>query len=123
MKPKKKLYKNQEEIKEKFLDFIQPFFKKYPQITRAFLFSSLTNKTFGIYEKEYKNNKGSDIDLVVFIKGTILKEWKEFKAQNKDFTLYKDNQFRKFIYKNNAHKVDIVIPHKKIVKQTYSRIK
>jgi len=123
MKPKKTVYKNQEEIKKLFFVYIKPFFKKHPQIKKAFISGSLANGTFGTYEKEYKGHNASDIDLVIFLDNSIPRKWKNLESTNADFELYKDDEFRRFNYKNNVHKIDIIIPHNKIIHARYERIK
>ncbi len=112
MKPKKTLYKNQEEIFLKFLKFINPFFKKYKEIGEAYLWGSIADKTFGIYEEEYRGHTGSDIDLVIFPdpKLGIPKNWKLL-HDHSWMGVYKDHEFREFKYKKNIHKVDLLTAH------------
>jgi len=83
MKPNKILYKNQKEILKRFLEFIKPFFKKYKEIEEAYLWGSLAKGEFGIYEKEYHGEIGSDVDLVIFLKENkdIPKNWKNLTGQ------------------------------------------
>ena len=114
MKPKKMYYKDQKEIFKEFLKFIEPFFQKYKEIKEVYLWGSLVDGTFGLYEKEYREQTGSDVDLVIFLEknSDIPKGWKNLNAPQSWFDLYKDREFRKFEYKGNIHKVDLLVAHK-----------
>lgn len=123
MKPQKTIYKNQGEIQKKFIEFIQPFLQKYPEIKEAYLEGSLAKGNFGLYEKEYKGHTGSDVDLVLVIDGKIPSNWKNLEATHPEMKLYKDNEFRKFCYQKNIHKIDLNIYNKKISKKNFIKLK
>lgn len=112
MKPRKIPYENQEEIYEKFIEFIDPFFREYGEITESYLWGSLAAKTFGLYEEEYEGQIGSDVDLVIFINSNsrIPKDW-ELLHDHSWMGAYKHPKFRDFKYKGNIHKVDLLVAH------------
>ncbi|MBS3086953.1 nucleotidyltransferase domain-containing protein [Candidatus Pacearchaeota archaeon] len=115
MKPEKIKYKNQREVLKKFLNFIEPFLKKYGnEIKEAYLWGSLVEGTFGLYKKEYMGQIGSDVDLVVFLKkdSDIPSEWKSLNTKKSWFSLYKEKDFRVFRYMKNPHKVDLIVVNK-----------
>ena len=77
------------------------------------MWASLAEGKFGIYEKPYRNQVGSDIDLVVVMKEpiNIPKDWKFTKVEKSWFDLYHLGHFE---HQGHKHQIDglIVIPSK-----------
>jgi len=129
MEKKKKIYKNQKEILENFLEYIYPFFKKTPEIKEAYLWGSLAKEEFGTYKRPYNGKTESDVDLVLFftLQSNIPKDWKNLNDPHSWFNIYKCQEYRNFKYKNHIHKVDFLVAHKdksvKDLKKTNKKIK
>jgi len=129
MEKEKKIYKNQKEILRKFLEYIDPIFRDNPEIKEAYLWGSLAKGDFGIYKMPYNGKTESDVDLVLFInpKSNIPKDWKNLNDTHSWFDVYKCQEYRNFKYKNQTHKVDLLVVHKdksiKDLEKTNKKIK
>ena len=108
MKPPKVLYKNQEEVWRKAEKYLEKVLTKCNCVKEAYVWASLAEGKFGIYEKLYKNQIGSDIDLVIVMNEpiNIPKEWKFTKVRKSWFELYHLGYFE---YKGNKHQIDGLI--------------
>ena len=113
MKPQKILYKNQNDIWNKAEAHLKKLLLNSNHVKEAYVWASLAEGKFGIYEEPYKNQIGSDIDLVVVLENynDIPKDWKFTKVEKSWFDLYKLGYFE---YNGNKHQIDglIVIPSK-----------
>ena len=104
-KPKKIIYKNQEEIHDKIIDFINS--KLTDDVKEAYLFGSAVTKEFGEYIEEYESHKGSDIDLMVIMPNNkIPKDWKYLNTKKRWWKLYKIDKIN--INRTN-HILDVII--------------
>ena len=113
MKPPKILYENQEDVWDKAEVSLKKLLSNCNSVKEAYVWASLSEGKFGIYEKPYKNQIGSDIDLVIVMKEpiNIPKNWKFVNVEKSWFDLYHLGYFE---YKGNKHQIDglIVIPSK-----------
>ncbi|MBN1159807.1 MAG: hypothetical protein JXA43_01050 [Candidatus Diapherotrites archaeon] len=113
MKPAKILYEDQEDVWNKARKRLLQILAKCKTVEEAYVWASLAEGQFGLYEQPYRNQLGSDIDLVVVMREPpeIPKDWNFTKVEKKWFDLY-DIGF--FEYEGNIHKIDglIVIPSK-----------
>ncbi len=67
MKPKKILYENQDKVLEKASKYLIELIRNEPCVKKAFIWASLAEGKFGVYEKEYSGRFLSDIDLVIIL--------------------------------------------------------
>lgn len=113
MKPQKILYKNQKDVWDKAEVHLKKLLSTCDNVKEAHVWASLAEGKFGLYEKSYRNQIGSDIDLVVALENqkNIPKNWKFTKVEKSWFDLYRLGYFE---YNGNKHQVDglIVIPSK-----------
>ena len=115
MKPRKILYENQKVVYGKALVCLKKILRECKCIKEAFIWASLAEKKFGVYEKPYNNQTCSDIDLVIVLNENdpikIPKTWKCTKVEKSWFDLYNLGYFE---YQGNKHQIDglIVIPSK-----------
>ncbi|MBU0457193.1 MAG: hypothetical protein ABH824_06115 [Nanoarchaeota archaeon] len=113
MKPKKILYENQEEVYDQAKDYLENILANCNCIKEAYIWASLVEGKFGVYETEYRNQTCSDIDLVIIMDEPvdIPKEWIFTKVEKSWFDLYNLGCFE---YQGNKHQIDglIVIPSK-----------
>ena len=113
MKPRKILYSNQEDVWNKSVHCLKKVLSKCKFIKEVYVWASLAEGKFGLYKEQYRNQIGSDIDLVIILKEpyVIPKEWKFTKVEKSWFDLY----FLGYCeYEGNQHQIDglIVIPSK-----------
>jgi len=113
MKPNKRVYENQDDIWKEASKFLESILSKCDSVKEAYVWASLAEGKFGVYEESYRGQTGSDIDLVIVVKEPfeLPKEWKFTKIQKSWFDLYHLGHFE---YKGNKHQIDglIVIPSK-----------
>jgi len=113
MKPKKILYKNQDDVWKKAEAHLKKLLLNCNGVKEAYVWVSLAEGKFGIYEEPYRSQIGSDIDLVVVLGDykNIYKDWKFTKVEKLWFDLYQLGYFK---YNGNKHQIDglIVIPPK-----------
>ena len=105
VKPTKILYEDQKELWEKASSYILKLIKNQPCVKEAYIWASLAEGQFGIYEEEYQGRLASDIDLVIVLNEneSIPKSWKYLHVEKSWFKLYKLGIFE---YKGNAHPID-----------------
>lgn len=113
MKPNKKIYDNQKEIWEEASKYLKSILSKCDSVKEAYVWASLAEEKFGIYDTPYRGQIGSDIDLVIIMNEPVNlpKEWKFTTVEKSWFDLYHLGYFE---YKGNKHQIDglIVIPSK-----------
>ncbi|PIN94043.1 hypothetical protein COU54_00545 [Candidatus Pacearchaeota archaeon CG10_big_fil_rev_8_21_14_0_10_31_24] len=107
-KPHKTEYINQEEIYEKIISALKN--SHLNELSESYLIGSLTEKKFGIYDKEYEGFSGSDIDIVAILKNEIPSTWGEKETSYKWHKKY----FGGIIKINHVeHPISFMIPLKK----------
>jgi len=132
-KPIKYIYPNQRELSDKFSKFILPYLKKHPFFRKVWIWGSLAKGNFGIYRGPYKNQDGSDIDLLVEVDESydIQPEFRELKEWTLKRT-YSRAFYSKIIFINKLspsksinHKVDFIchFPSKHTKKGFYNKTK
>jgi predicted nucleotidyltransferase len=113
MKPAKIIYEDQEEVWNKAEICLKKLLLTCNSVKEAYVWASLAEGKFGIYEKPYQGQIGSDIDLVIVMKEPmhIPKDWKFTKVEKRWFDLYYLGYFN---HKGHKHQIDglIVIPSK-----------
>ena len=113
MKLPKILYENQEDVWNKAEDYLKKLLSNCDTVKEAYVWASLAESKFGVYEKPYRGQIGSDIDLVIVMKEPIdiPKDWKFTKVEKSWFDLYHLGYFE---YEGHKHQIDglIVIPSK-----------
>ena len=113
MKPHKILYENQEDVWNKAEANLQNLLSICDTVKEAYVWASLAEGKFGIYEKPYRGHMGSDIDLVIVMKEPmhVPKDWKFTQVEKSWFDLYHLGYFE---YNGHKHQIDglIVIPSK-----------
>ena len=113
MKPSKELYSDQEDVWKKAKFYLSSMLTGLDLVQEAYVWASLAESKFGIYEKPYRDMIGSDIDLVIIVKEPcdLPKEWKFTKVEKSWFDLYHLGYFE---YDGNKHQIDglIVFPSK-----------
>lgn len=114
MKPNKILYENQEEVWKKARDFLVKLVSKFPCVKIVYVWASLAEEKFGLYEQEYRGLEGSDIDLVIVIDEnfSLPSNWHWTHVSKSWFDLYTDIGF--FEHEGHKHKIDglFVFPSK-----------
>jgi len=105
MKPHKILYTDQKELWEKASSYILSLITNEPCVKEVYVWASLAEKQFGLYEEEYQGRLGSDIDLVIILHEDqpIPKNWKYLHVEKSWFKLYK---LGIFVYNGTAHPID-----------------
>ena len=110
-KPEKILYQNQNEIWEQAKGHLVDIVKDEPVVKEALVWASLAEGKFGLYQEKYREQEGSDIDLVVITDENyeIPQEWKFTTVEKSCFDLYR---LGKFTYEGHQHPIDglIVFP-------------
>ena len=113
MKPNKIIYENQEAVWNKAQTDLKKLISNCSTVKEAYVWASLAEKKFGVYEKPYRGQIGSDIDLVLIMKEPhhIPDSWRFTKVEKSWFDLYHLGYLE---YKGNKHQIDglIVIPSK-----------
>jgi hypothetical protein len=113
MKPSKILYENQEDVWNKAEANLQKLLAICDTVKEAYVWASLAEGKFGIYEEPYRGQIGSDIDLVIVMEEpmNIPKDWKFTKVEKSWFDLYHLGYFE---HEGHKHQIDglIVIPSK-----------
>lgn len=105
IKPKKEIYPCQEDIKRQILKKIIPILIENG-ISDAFLFGSLLNGDFGKYDEIFGRHKGSNVNILTFIKNkNIPKEWKYIGK----FNSLKIYEISKYTKDDIKHKIDLFI--------------
>lgn len=124
MKPHKIIYPNQEDVWEKASSYLLNLIQNQPCIKKAYVWASLAEGLFGLYNKEYQGRVGSDIDLVIILNEDkkIPKKWKYTGIEKSCFKLYKIGEFE---YNGNIHPIDglIVFPSLHDLKKVDKMIK
>lgn len=124
MKPQKTLYADQKELWEKASSYLLDLIKNEACVKEAYVWASLAEEQFGLYEQEYQGRLGSDIDLVIILNEDqpIPKNWKYLHVEKSWFSLYKIGIF---IYDGNAHPIDglLVSPSKHNVERMKEMLK
>ncbi|HDP73967.1 MAG TPA: hypothetical protein ENN46_03380 [Candidatus Woesearchaeota archaeon] len=108
MKPKKTLYSDQADVWSKAKRHIESVLADCNCVSEAYVWASLAEGKFGLYEKPYRNQAGSDIDLVVVLKehSKPPENWKFTKVRKAWFDLYELGTFE---YKGNSHQIDALV--------------
>lgn len=123
-KPPKKLYSDQEDVWNKAEKFLKNLLNDSKTVKEAHVWASLAEGKFGVYERPYKDQIGSDIDFVIVMNepADIPKNWKFADFGTAWFDLYKLGDFE---YQNNKHQIDglIVFPSKHNVDRMKERLK
>lgn len=124
MKPNKQLYDNQAEVWKTASKFLESILSKCDSVKEAYVWASLAEGKFGIYDKPYRGQTGSDIDLVIIVDEpfNLPKDWKFTNVHESWFDLYKIGSFD---YKGNKHQIDglVVIPSKHDINKMREAIK
>ena len=124
MKPKKTLYKNQKDVWNKAEFFLKELLKESKSVKESYVWASLAEEKFGLYEKLYKNQVGSDIDFVIVMNepADIPSKWTFNEIKTAWFDLYSLGYFE---YQKNKHQVDglIVFPSKHDTDRMKERLK
>jgi predicted nucleotidyltransferase len=111
MKPHKTLYKNQDDVWEKAKVCLDSLLSECSDVKEAYVWASLAEKKFGLYDEVYRNQVGSDIDLVLVMHEPfeLPKTWKYLKVEKRWLSLYRLGYFE---YQENQHEIGglIVIP-------------
>lgn len=113
MKPPKILYENQKDVWNKAKIHLKKLIADCNSVKEAYVWASLAEDKFGIYEKPYNGQTGSDIDLVIIMKEpfNLPKNWKFTKVKKQWFDLYHLGHFK---HEGHQHQIDglVVIPSK-----------
>lgn len=113
MKPPKILYENQEDVWDKAEAYLEKILVKCDCVKEVYVWASLAEGKFGLYEALYRDQIGSDIDLVIVIDEPVNlpKNWEFTQIEKSWFDLYHLGYFE---YQGNKHQIDglIVIPSK-----------
>ncbi|MBS3073259.1 hypothetical protein J4465_00465 [Candidatus Pacearchaeota archaeon] len=113
MKPNKKIYDNQKDVWKEASKYLDSILSKCNSIKEAYVWASLAEEKFGIYDEPYRGQTCSDIDLVLVMNEpvNIPKEWNFTNVEKSWFDLYHLGYFE---YQGNKHQIDglIVIPSK-----------
>jgi predicted nucleotidyltransferase len=108
IKPKKILYQNQKEIFLSVLENIKKLLHKVK--CNAYLVGSITKEKFGTYEKPWKGEKGSDVDLIIKIKKeNIPKKWIQLNEERDWWNLY---SLGKIKIEQNDHHINAMVVKK-----------
>jgi len=117
-------YKNQEKVQKEAFSFLHKLVSKELCVKEAYVWASLAEGTFGIYEEEYNGRTCSDIDLVIIIDENypLPKEWKYTTVDKSWFSLYNLGYFH---YKNNKHEIGglLVFPSKHNLDKMHNALK
>lgn len=103
IKPNKIPYENQELVWEKAKEYLTELISNTPCVKKAYVWASLAEGKFGVYEKLYKNrHEASDVDLVIVIdeKYPIPEEWHFTNVKKSWFDLYHDLG----VFEHDGHK-------------------
>ena len=123
-KPPKILYKNQEDVWNKAEVYLKKLLSNCDSVKEAYVWASLAENKFGLYEKPYRGQIGSDIDLVIVMTEPmhIPKDWKFTKVKKSWFDLYHLGYFE---YQDNKHQIDglIVVPSRHNIKNMKKSLK
>ncbi len=110
-KPPKKLYKNQTDVWNKALPVLEQVLKKSDSVKEAYVWASLAEGKFGLYEETYQGREGSDVDLVIVMNepADIPTAWEDTTIRKSFFDLYKVGMFT---YDGHKHPIDglVVFP-------------
>ena len=113
MKPNKKIYDNRKDVWKEASKYLDSILSKCNSIKEAYVWASLAEEKFGIYDEPYRGQTCSDIDLVLVMNEpvNIPKEWNFTNVEKSWFDLYHLGYFE---YQGNKHQIDglIVIPSK-----------
>jgi predicted nucleotidyltransferase len=105
IKPKKRIYENQAKILEGIKTALLKLYRSLK--CEIYLVGSSITGEFGKYLKEFQGHKGSDIDLIIFIKEKdIPSDWKYLNTEKKWWKLYRAG---KLVINNNQHKIDVMV--------------
>jgi hypothetical protein len=104
-KPRKFLYEDQDKIWSEAREFLLALVANKPSVQEALVWASLAEGQFGLYEKEYRGQEGSDIDLVVIINENypLPGDWKFTTVEKSCFSLYR---IGKFFHRGHKHPID-----------------
>jgi len=104
-KPKKIIYENQEEVHSLIINYLKSILPK--DITKAYLWGSAVERTFGKYVEKYGSHDGSDIDVIVIInKEKIPSVWKYLNTEKDWWKLYRGGKIE---INKIFHKVDLIV--------------
>lgn len=113
MKPQKIIYQNQKDVWDNAQIYLKKILSACKCVKEAYVWASLAEGKFGVYDKPYRNQTCSDIDLVIVLNepANIPKAWKFTGVEKSWFDLYHLGYFE---YQGNKHQIDglIVIPSK-----------
>ncbi|MBM3230176.1 histidine phosphatase family protein [Candidatus Pacearchaeota archaeon] len=120
IKPKKKLYENQEEIKQLAKEYI---LNKLNNLSgEIYLGGDIKNRSFGLYDRTYKRYKGSPVESYLILKEKleIPKEWK-ISSIIDGIEVY---EIGKIKVREVKHKVNVSILHdKKEIEEDLEKIR
>lgn len=132
-KPIKYIYPNQKVISKEFVEFITPYLKKHKFFKKVWIWGSLSEGTFGIYDKPYKKQEASDVDLLIEVDERYKEpsEFKEFKKWTEKRTysslFFSNMKFTNQLSSNKKikHKIDFIChyPSKNTKEGFYSKVK
>lgn len=106
IKPEKKIYPNQDKIKKEIFEKIKDIFKER-NVFKAYLFGSLAIEEFGKYSEKYGRHKGSNINILAYLKSKeIPKEWKYINQEKGFWDIY---EIGKYEVEGIKHKIDLFI--------------
>jgi len=104
-KPKKIVYRNQEEVHSLITNYLKSILSK--DVTKAYLWGSAVERTFGKYVEKYGSHEGSDIDVIVIIKKeNIPYQWKYLNTEKDWWKLYCGGKIK---INGTTHKVDLMV--------------
>lgn len=114
-KPNKSIYEHQEEIHDRIYDFIKSTLPK--EVTEAYLWGSVVERTFGKYDRKFGSHDGSDVDVIVMIsKEKIPSSWKYLNTEKEWWCLYRAGGIE---INGTVHLVDLLVV--KEGKEEYAR--
>lgn len=123
MKPNKILYENQEQVLMEATGFLLSLLSECHSVKTAYIWASLAEGKFGVYEELYRGQTCSDIDLVIVVDEPFVlpKKWNFTKVSKSWFDLYFLGYFE---YNGNRHQIDglIVIPSKHNMNKMYESL-
>ena len=121
MKPAKTLYPDQDDVWKKAEPVLKDILAQSGTVREAYVWASLAERKFGLYEEPYSGRVGSDVDLVVVMDEPADIPWNYTGVEKAWFYLYELGTFE---YQGNSHPVDglIVIPSRHDLDRVYKAL-